>query len=122
MAADDVAEIERVLMAYVESYIQADVEALRDVFAHDAVMYGYVGDRLVEATPAIFIENVGKAPAIASTDAFPRYDIGDVQIRGHAASVTIQEYDFGGLNFTDFMHLLKRDDGWKIVSKTFSPF
>ena len=27
MAADDVAEIERVLMAYVASYIQAEVEA-----------------------------------------------------------------------------------------------
>ncbi len=122
MSADDFAEIERVIVTYVESYIQADVETLRGVFADDAVMFGYVGDRLVEGTPDVFIENVGKAPAIASTEATPTYDIGHVEIRGNAASATIQEYGFGDLNFTDFMHLLKRDGAWKIVSKTFSTF
>lgn len=122
MSAQDIAEIEQVITTYVESYLQADVEALSDVFAHDAVMFGYVGDRLVEGTPEGFIHNVGKAPAIISTDATPSYEIGAVEICGHAASVTVREYGFGDQNFTDFMHLLKRDGAWKIVSKTFSTF
>jgi len=122
MSADDVAEIKRVIVTYVESYLHADLEVLRDVFAHDAVMNGYVGDRLIAGSPETFIVNVGKASAIASTEPAPTYEIGAVEIRGNAASVTVQEYGFGVFNFTDFMHLLKRDGAWKIVSKTFSTF
>lgn len=122
MSADDVEAIKEVITTYVESYIHADVAGLRGVFAHDAVMNGYVGNRLVEGTPEPFIENVGNAPPIASTGQMPTYEIGHIDIRGNAAAVTIQEQGFGDLNFTDFMHLLKRDGAWKIISKTFSTF
>ncbi|MEL7465073.1 MAG: nuclear transport factor 2 family protein [Pseudomonadota bacterium] len=122
MSADEVAEVRRVITQYVEGYIQADVAALNDAFAADAVMNGYLGDRLIEGAPSAFIENVGKAPSIASRGLSPRYEIGEVEIRGNAAAVTIHEYGFGEHNFTDFMHLLKRDGAWKIISKTFSTF
>lgn len=119
---DDVAAIRKVITTYIESYIQADTNALRGVFASDAVMNGFVGDRLIEGTPDPFIENTGNAPSIASRGLNPEYEIGEVEIRGNAAAVTIQEHGFGDFNFTDFMHLLKRDGEWKIISKTFSTF
>ncbi len=122
MSADDIAEIRRVVTQYVEGYLNADVAALKEVFAEDAVMNGYLGDRLIEGAPAFFIENVGKAPPIAGQVGNPTYHIGEVEIRGDAAAVTLHERDFGGMNFTDFMHLLKRDGEWKIISKTFSTF
>ena len=59
---------------------------------------------------------------MASRGLSPDYEIGPVEIRGNAAAVTIQEHGFGAHNFTDFMHLLKRDGEWKIISKTFSTF
>lgn len=122
MSADDVDRVKEVITTYVESYISADVASLRGVFASDAIMNGYVGDRLVAGTPEPFIENVGKAPSLASRGIKPTYEIGDVSLRGNAAAVTIQEHGFGDFNFTDFMHLLKRDGEWKIISKTFSTF
>lgn len=122
MSADDVAEVRRVLTHYVEGYINADVAALKGVFADDAVMNGYLGDRLIEGSPNVFIENVGKNPSIASQECKPTYDIGEVQIRGNAAAVTLEQKDFGGMNFTDFLHMIKRDGEWKIISKTFSTF
>ena len=122
MSEDDVAEITQLLTRYVEAYLNADTAGLRAVFAEDAVMNGYVGDRLVTGAPDQFIVNVGKAPAIATLGGDPTYEIGAVEIRGNAASVTVQERGFGDKNFTDFIHLLKRDGAWKIVSKTFSTF
>ncbi|MEL7098476.1 MAG: nuclear transport factor 2 family protein [Pseudomonadota bacterium] len=122
MSADDIAEVKRVVTQYVEAYLQADVAQLKDAFAHDAVMNGYLGDRLIEGTPAVFIENVGANPSIASQGGNPTYELGEVDIRGNAAAVTVHEYGFGEMNFTDFMHLLKRDGTWKIISKTFSTF
>ncbi|PLS21004.1 nuclear transport factor 2 family protein [Neptunicoccus cionae] len=122
MSVDDIAEVQRVITQYVEGYIHADAEALKGAFASDAVMNGYLEDRLIEGTPEVFIRNVGTAPSLASKGISPRYEVGEVEIRGKAAAVTIQEYGFGGRNFTDYMHLLKRDGSWKIISKTFSTF
>lgn len=122
MSADDRAKITAVVTQYAEAYLQADVDALRDVFAPDAVMNGYVGKRLVEGAPEIFIQKVGDTPSIASRCQNPRYEIGDIQLTGHAAAVTVTQYDFGDFNFTDYMHLLKRDGRWQIISKTFSTF
>ena len=122
MSAHEISEVRRVVTQYVESYLAADVAALKEVFAEDAVMNGYIGDRLIAGSPEYFIENVGKSPPIASQAGNPTYDIESVEIRGNAAAVTLHEHAFGGNNFTDFMHLLKRDGAWKIISKTFSTF
>ncbi|MDB3891600.1 nuclear transport factor 2 family protein [Alphaproteobacteria bacterium] len=119
---DDRAQISQVITQYVEAYLQADVEALRDAFAYDAVMNGHLGDRLVTGSPEVFIQNVGKAPPIATLGGTPSYEIGEIEITGNAAAVTVRETGFGELNFTDYMHLLKRDGRWKIISKTFSTF
>lgn len=122
MSVDDRAQISQVIKQYVEAYLKADVEALRDTFASDAVMNGYLGDRIVTGSPEIFIKNVAKEPAIATLGGTPTYEIGEIEITGNAASVTVREMGFGALNFTDYMHLLKRDRRWKIVCKTFSTF
>ena len=122
MSANDRTEITQLITKYAEAYLRADVDALRDVFAPDAVMNGHVGDRLVEGTPEIFIQNVGRTPSIISLGQNPRYEIGDIQITGRAAAVTVTQYNFGEFNFTDYIHLLKRDGHWQIISKTFSTF
>jgi len=122
MSADDRTQVRKVITQYVEAYLQADVASLRDVFASDAVMNGYVDDRLVTGSPEVFIQNVGKAPPIATIGGSAIYEIGDIDITGNAAAVTVRETGFGELNFTDYMHLLKRDGAWKIISKTFSTF
>ena len=111
-----------VIEQYVQSYINADIVALRDVFAPDAGMSGYVGDRLVEGTPEPFIQQVASKPPLASSGLDLNYTIEHISITHSAASVVVREIGFGPYNFTDYMHLLKRDGVWKIISKTFTTF
>lgn len=111
-----------VLNQYVTGYIHADEAMLRDVFADDAKMNGYVGDRLVAGSPERFISRVANGPPLAEAGQEMRYEISALSITRNAASATLKEYDFGGFNFIDYMHLIKRDGQWKIISKTFSTF
>ena len=120
--ANDEQDVRSVLHRYVTGYINADEAALRDVFADDAVMNGSLGDRLVAGTPEPFINRVASEPSLASQGLDPRYEIAEVAVTGKAASATLKEYGFGPFNFTDYMHLIKRDGRWKIISKTFSTF
>lgn len=120
--ANDEQDVRSVLNRYVKGYINADEATLRDVFADDAVMNGYLEDRLVAGTPEPFISRVASEPSLASQGLDLRYDIAAISVTGNAASATLKEYGFGAFNFTDFMHLIKRDGCWKIISKTFSTF
>ena len=118
----DEQDVRSVLLRYVTAYINADEATLRDVFAGDAMMNGYLGDRLVAGTPEPFINRVASEPSLASQGLDLRYDIVEVAVTGNAASATLKQYGFGPFNFTDYMHLIKRDGRWKIISKTFSTF
>lgn len=111
-----------VIHRYIEGYINADEQILRDVFATDAVMNGYVGERLVLGSPEPFIQRVTSEPSLKSQGLELNYDIEQCSITGGAAAVVLKEYGFGHFNFIDYMHLLKRDGVWKIISKTFSTF
>lgn len=118
----DECEVVAVIKQYVESYIHADISALRAVFAPDAIMNGYVDSRLVEGTPEPFIQNVASRPSLKSSGAEPEYEIEHISITGNAAAVIVWETGFGPYNFRDYMHLLKRDGVWQIISKTFTTF
>lgn len=111
-----------VIHRYIEGYINADEQLLRDVFAESAVMNGYVGDRLVAGSPEPFIQRVTSEPSLKSQGLDLKYDIEHCSVTGLTAAVLLREYGFGAFNFTDYMHLLNRDGVWKIVSKTFSTF
>ena len=116
----DELEIVAVIEGYIEGYVNADLRALRGAFASDAVMNGYVDDRLVTGTPEPFFRQVGSNPPLASSGSGLDYDIEHISVTNNAASVVLRETGFGRHNFIDYMHLLKRDGVWKIVSKTFS--
>ncbi|MEM6619948.1 MAG: nuclear transport factor 2 family protein [Pseudomonadota bacterium] len=115
-------QVAAVIDRYVQGYINADEAALRDVFAVDAVMNGYVGDRLVIGTPEPFIQRAAAEPPLAGHAPDLAYQIETLSVTGAAAAVVLRETGFGDHNFIDYMHLLKRDGAWKIVSKTFSTF
>ena len=119
---DEEQAVSDVIHRYVEGYINADEALLRDAFAQDAAMNGYVGDRLVEGSAEPFIQRVLSEPPLASLGLELNYNIESVVVTGNAASVVLKEHGFGAFNFVDHMHVLKRDGAWKIISKTFVTF
>ena len=115
-------EVVAVIERYINSYIDGDIATLRTVFASDAIMNGFLDGRLVEGSPEPFIQNVASNPSLKSSGFDPQYKIEHISITNNAASVVVREIGFGPFNFTDYMHLLKRDGVWKIISKTFTTY
>lgn len=118
--SEDKLDVVAVIEQYIESYIHADVTTLRTVFADDAIMNGFVEGRLLEGTPEPFFQNIASNSSLKSSGFDPKYNIEHVSVTKNAASVILRQIGFGPFNFTDYIHLLKRDGDWKIISKTFT--
>lgn len=41
-------------------------------------------------------------------------------VTGDVANATVSMEGFAGARFVDYLHLMNRDGGWQIVSKTFT--
>jgi hypothetical protein len=121
MPNQDETDVRKVVQQYIEGTYQGDVQTLRDCFHPNAVMNGYLGDELLIGGPEPFFENMEQAPSMAEGGAPYQGKITSVDVVGNVASVTLKETGFGGdMAFTDYFHLLKEREKWKIISKTFT--
>ena len=113
--------VRKVVQQYIDGTYHGDVKALRDCFHPSAVMNGYLQDQLLIGSPEPFFENMENNPSMAEAGAPYKAEITFVDVVGNVASVTIKETGFAGtMAFTDYFHLIKGQDGWKIFSKTFT--
>ena len=84
-------------------------------------MNGYLNDQLVLGDPEPFFLEIENNPSMAEGGAPYQGEITSVDVAGNVASVTVKETGFAGtMSFTDYFHLIKVDDEWKIFSKTFT--
>ena len=114
------AAVRAVMERYVEAVYRADVDTLRGLFHPAAVMSGYLGDALLAGSPEPFLLDVGGRPSMQSTGAPYTSQILDVHASSRTASLRLEETGFfGAFSFVNYFHLLKVEDGWKIVAKTF---
>jgi hypothetical protein len=121
MTTTDKDAVCEVVQKYIDGTFQGDVSALRECFHSKAVMNGYLNDQLLLGDPEPFFQEMGNNPSMAEGGAPYKGDIISVDVIGHIASVTVKETGFAGsMSFTDYFHLIKVDDEWKIFSKTFT--
>jgi hypothetical protein len=88
---------------------------MKRVLHEEAKSLGYAGDDLVSDTTAsllTWLEQTGASPNI-------RAIVSSVDIVKSMASVKVEIKDWAGDSYTDFLTLLKTNDGWKIVGKLF---
>lgn len=113
--------VRQVIQQYIEGTYRADVKALRACFHPKAVMNGFFGDQLLLGDPEPFFQDIAGKPSMASAGAPYKGEITSIEVVGRTASVTVKETGFGpGIAFTDFFHLVKDQEQWRIISKTFS--
>ena len=113
--------VREVVQKYIDGTYQGDVAALRECFHSKAVMNGYLNDQLLLSDPEPFFQEIGNNPSMAEGGAPYKGEIASVDVVGNVASVTLKETGFaGGMSFTDYFHLIKVDNEWKILSKTFT--
>lgn len=115
-------EVRAVLEQYFSACFRADIAALKEVFAENAVMNGFLNGMLLEGGPEPFFEDVANNPSLESVGANFVTEIESFSVLGDVASATVTERGWGPMNFRDYMHLLRKDGQWKIVSKTFTTF
>lgn len=111
--------VEAVVARYIDGATQGNVEELRSIFHPQAAMFGYIQGDLLAGGVEPYFDAVANTPAPASSGEPYSAEITEMHVDGTAASATISEKSYLGMQFTTFFHLLQIDGDWKIVSKTF---
>lgn len=107
------------VISAVEIYAQTaktgDGAKMKTAFYDDAIIQGYIGPDYVGGPIQILCDwandNAGGDNIKAR--------IAAVDIVGTAATVRVEVENWVGLNFTDFLSLLKTEGEWKISSKVY---
>jgi hypothetical protein len=114
MDTDDKA-IRQTVRAYVEGMTLANEALLREAFHPQCNIIGHYEGALEWLSLDEFIEAIN---AEGAQDALPSWKIRTLNISGDAAAVKVTD-KYAGMKFTDYLALLKLQDGWRIVNKVY---
>ena len=105
---------------YITGLQTGNIEILREAFHPKAMMYG-------SSTKAVTIVEIeGLYQFVAANFPPPKAEdphqcfIASIQYAGNAASVEMIEESAYGNDYTNYFHLLKIEEKWVIVSKTYN--
>jgi hypothetical protein len=105
----DYKEVQAVLTQYLKGGSNGSY-LLKPIFHKNAIVNAEAAQNLFDAIDEAGKENESKA----------RIDIFDIS--GNIATARVILENWHGLNFVDFHHLMKTEDGWKIVSKIYTEY
>lgn len=111
--------VRQVIQNYIDGSQTGNVDLLKSVFHSKALMSGYLQGQLGIGSPDPFFDAVSNNPSPEASGASYTAEITHIEVAGKAASATLVEKDFLGMDFTDFFHLIQEEGQWKIISKTF---
>lgn len=117
----DVEMVEKLIYQYFDAVYRADIDVLRTIFHKKAAMYGDLDGMLLAGTPEPFLEDLLSGPSMQTQNIVCRAMITYLEVSGSVASVTllVDNY-YGQTNVRDHFHLMRENDEWKIVCKTFT--
>lgn len=115
--ASDLADVTVPLQAYLDGHATGQARHFQRAFAPDAMLVGLKDGRYGQRSAADYIAQAasGRAPA---DEHLRRRWIRSVNITGNVATAVI-ELDYPSMRALDHMSLLKFDDGWRIVVKSY---
>lgn len=110
--------VRAVIQHYVEGARTGDGQRMQRAFHDNADIYGTLyKDGVSQLAGPIhilfdFVDATGAAEKLEVTSM-------RIDMAGDAASVRLELADWQGMRFTDFLNLVKTDQGWIIVNKVF---
>lgn len=107
--------IEKALSTYVNSAKTGDGSGFKnDWFEHAHVVGSLDGNHvnIDRDSFAKLIDEAGRSPDVESRIAWINYE-------GNAAAARIEFLNWGGVRYTDFILLYKKDGEWKVSGKTY---
>lgn len=112
---DEYAAIAATLQPYMDAARTGNGAGMRDVWYDHAHVVGSLDGNPVNLSADEFcklIDRVGGSPQVTAR-------IVAIDFAGNAASARIEFLDWGGVRYTDFFVLYKRDGRWKISGKVY---
>lgn len=95
-----------------------DTDRLRGAFADEAQVIGYFQGAKSFLTVNQFIKFAEGSPVPKETGEGYDMKIVSIDMTGNIAVVKVEDL-YQGLQFTDYLSLMKIDDNWLIVNKTY---
>jgi hypothetical protein len=117
--ATERAAIEAVVQLYIDGASKGDGEKLRQAFHESAWMYGSLAGTRYDEPIAELIALVEGQP-LDSDGSYDARIVSLAQVEDAATAVVEENGCWGGISFTNFFALVKVDDRWQIVNKTFA--
>ncbi len=122
--SEDDGEIRAILQHYIDGARRGDPIEMSRAFHDDATIYGWfypnTDDRSEVELVSGPIQSLYDLTASLGPAKTMRATIARVDVFGTAANVRIELRDWLGVDYTDFMNLLKTDQGWRIINKVFN--
>ena len=116
---NEMTAIERVVQTYFDGLHEGDTQKLASAFHEVSHLYS-IGAGGVEDLPrAKWLDMVGARPSAKSRGLARRDRIVSIDISGPETAFVKVECQIPPRYFTDYLLLLKQQEGWKIVSKSF---
>lgn len=117
VAANETAAVAIPLQAYLDGHATGRIEHFRRAFAADGVLLGWRDGRYSQSTAEDYIRRSASGRPAADEALRGRW-IRSIHVTGRVATAVI-ELDYPGMKAMDHMALLKFEDGWRIVAKTY---
>ena len=121
---DDKAAVEQVIKsAYFNgAFNDLDTESMKKGFHPDFAIFSAKGKKLGKYPIAVWIERTEKRksdPGFDPAQVARDCKITSLDVTGGCATAKVEIHKNGKLVYTDYLSLLKFDDGWKIVAKVY---
>jgi hypothetical protein len=115
----DIKAIETVVWTYLDGLYEGDTAKLQSAFHESSHLYSQAEGRLADVPRAKWMEMVA-GRASPKSQGLKRTDrIVSIDLSGPETAFVKLECSIAPRYFTDYLTLLKLNEGWRIVSKTF---
>jgi len=111
-------QITKAVDNYFKGMYHSDTERLKKAFHPDAHLKGYIKGNLADIPLQDWLKKIEETPPPADNGEEYDMKIVSVDITDTAACVKVADL-YLGLRFTDYLSLLKIENNWVIVNKTF---
>ena len=112
-------DITDTLRDYFDGIYQSSEEKLRRAFHADAHVYSVTDGALVDFDLDAFVARVNGRESAQSQNA-PRTDrIVAIDFSGPNSALAKVELSIPGIDFVDFLSLMRIDERWRIIAKTY---
>lgn len=111
--------IKETIDAYAEGAYKADIELLGKVFSSDALLKGYIKGEFYVLTMPDFLKMTEEEESMESRNLDFKYEIAELMQDEDMAFVKLVETNYDGIDYIDYMSLVKINDNWEIAYKLF---